>query len=95
MQELALTIYVKPLAAADYIEIALRYKGIIIENIPVLTNELRNEARRFIWLIDALYDKNCFLVATSEVDFKDLYQGKDWEFEFDRTISRIIEMSQI
>jgi cell division protein ZapE len=46
-------------------------------------------------LIDALYDKNCFLVATSEVDFKDLYQGNDWEFEFDRTISRIIEMSQI
>ena len=85
----------KPLAAADYIEIALRFKGIIIENIPILTNELRNEARRFIWLIDALYDKNCFLVATSEVDFKDLYQGNDWEFEFDRTISRIIEMSQI
>ena len=85
----------KPLAAADYIEIALRFKGLIIENIPVLTNELRNEARRFIWLIDALYDKNCFLVATSEVDFKDLYQGNDWEFEFDRTVSRIIEMSQI
>ena len=84
----------KPLAAADYIEIAVRFKGIIIENIPILTNELRNEARRFIWLIDALYDKKCFLVATSDVDFKDLYQGNDWEFEFDRTISRIIEMSQ-
>ena len=85
----------KPLAASDYIEIALRYKGIIIENIPILTDDLRNEARRFIWLIDALYDKKCFLIASSVVDFRELYQGKDWEFEFDRTVSRIIEMSQV
>ena len=85
----------KPLAASDYIEIALRYKGIIIDNIPILTDILRNETRRFIWLIDALYDKNCFLIANAEVKFKDLYQGNEWGFEFQRTISRITEMSQL
>jgi cell division protein ZapE len=85
----------KPLAASDYIEIALRYKGIIINNIPILSDVLRNETRRFIWLIDALYDKNCFLIANAEVKFKDLYQGDEWNFEFQRTISRITEMSQL
>ena len=85
----------KPLAASDYIEIALRYKGIIIDNIPILNDILRNETRRFIWLIDALYDKNCFLIANAEVKFKDLYQGNEWGFEFQRTISRITEMSQL
>ena len=85
----------KPLAASDYIGIALRYKGVIIDNIPMLNDILRNETRRFIWLIDALYDKNCFLIANAEVEFKNLYQGKEWEFEFERTISRITEMSQL
>ena len=53
----------KPLAASDYIEIGQRYKGIIIENIPVLDDKSRNETRRFIWLIDALYD-NCLLYTS-------------------------------
>ena len=85
----------KPLAASDYIEIGQRYKGIIIENIPVLDDKSRNETRRFIWLIDALYDKNCFLIANAETDFRKIYQGEEWEFEFQRTISRIVEMSQV
>ena len=45
----------KPLAASDYIEIGQRYKGIIIENIPVLDDKSRNETRRFIWLIAVSY----------------------------------------
>jgi cell division protein ZapE len=85
----------KPLAASDYIEIGERYKGIIIENIPILDDKSRNETRRFIWLIDALYDKNCFLIANAEADFRKIYQGEEWEFEFQRTISRIVEMSQV
>ena len=85
----------KPLAASDYIEIALRYKGIILDNIPTLNDEMRNETRRFIWLIDALYDKNCFLIASSQTNFIKLYKGKEWEFEFQRTVSRIVEMSQV
>jgi cell division protein ZapE len=85
----------KPLAASDYIEIALRYKGIILDNIPILNDEMRNETRRFIWLIDALYDKNCFLIASSQTSFIKLYKGKEWEFEFQRTVSRITEMTQL
>ena len=85
----------KPLAAADYIEIALRYKGIIIDDIPNLNDNHRNETRRFIWLVDALYDKNCFLIANANADFSDIYAGKHWKFEFQRTISRITEMSQL
>ena len=85
----------KPLAASDYIELALRYKGIILYNIPILNDTLRNETRRFIWLIDALYDKNCFLIASAEKNFREVYQGEEWEFEFQRTISRITEMSQL
>ena len=66
----------KPLAAADYIEIAIRYKGIIIDDIPNLNDNLRNETRRFIWLVDALYDKNCFLIANANADFSDIYTGE-------------------
>ena len=84
----------KPLAASDYIEIALRYKGLIIDNIPSLNDNLRNETRRFIWLVDALYDKNCFLIAIASTDFKEIYNGEHWKFEFERTVSRITEMSQ-
>ena len=85
----------KPFAATDYIELALRYKGIIIDDIPSLNDNLRNETRRFIWLVDALYDKNCFLIANANADFSDIYKGEHWKFEFQRTISRITEMSQI
>ena len=85
----------RPLAAADYIEIAIRYKGIIIDDIPNLNDNLRNETRRFIWLVDALYDKNCFLIANANADFSDIYTGEHWKFEFQRTISRITEMSQL
>ncbi len=85
----------KPLAAADYIEIAIRYKGVIIDDIPNLNDNLRNETRRFIWLVDALYDKNCFLIANANADFSDIYTGEHWKFEFQRTISRITEMSQL
>jgi cell division protein ZapE len=56
---------------------------------------MRNETRRFIWLIDALYDKNCFLIASSQTSFIKLYKGKEWEFEFQRTVSRITEMTQL
>ena len=84
----------KPLAASDYIEIALRYKGLIIDNIPSLNDNLRNETRRFIWLVDALYDKNCFLIVIASTDFKEIYNGEHWKFEFERTVSRITEMSQ-
>ena len=85
----------KPLAASDYVELADKFKGFLINNIPSLGKNQNNEARRFIWLIDALYDRKCFLIATSEVDIKKLYTGTEWKFEFSRTISRLLEMSQV
>jgi len=85
----------KPLAASDYVELADKYKGFLINNIPSLGENQNNESRRFMWLIDALYDRKCFLIATSEVDIKKLYTGTEWKFEFSRTISRLLEMSQV
>ena len=85
----------QPLAASDYVELADKYKGFLIKNIPKLGEKQNNESRRFIWLIDALYDRKCFLIATSEVDIKKLYTGTEWKFEFSRTISRLLEMSQV
>ena len=84
-----------PLAVGDYIEIADKYKGLIIYNIPILDKQKNNEARRFIWLIDALYDRKCFLMCTSQTEIKKIYDGNEWKFEFNRTISRLIEMSRI
>ena len=60
-----------------------------------LNDNFRNETRRFIWLVDALYDKNCFLIATANANFSDIYTGEYWKFEFQRTKSRITEMSQL
>ena len=85
----------KPLAAGDYVEIADKYKGLLIYNIPVLDNTKNNEARRFIWLIDALYDRKCFLLASAELEIKKIYTGEQWKFEFERTSSRLIEMSRM
>ena len=85
----------QPLAASDYVELADKYKGFLIKNVPKLGEKQNNESRRFIWLIDALYDRKCFLIATSEVDIQKLYFGTEWKFEFNRTISRLLEMSQV
>jgi cell division protein ZapE len=83
----------KNLAARDYIEVGLRYRGLIINNIPLLNDEKRNESRRFIWLIDALYEAKCFIICNAEEKIDKIYEGSDWKFEFDRTKSRLIELT--
>ncbi|MEM8794224.1 MAG: cell division protein ZapE [Pseudomonadota bacterium] len=84
----------KPLGAADYLKIAQTFHTVFLDAIPVLTAETRNEAKRFITLIDALYDARVKLVATAEAAPTTLNSGlRDVEaFEFDRTVSRLIEM---
>ena len=47
-----------------------------------------------MWLIDALYDRGRFLIASADADIADLYQGRQWKFEFARTLSRLGEMTQ-
>ena len=83
-----------PLGARDYLVIAGRFAGLILSDIPQFTEENEHLARRFIWLIDALYDRGRFLIASAETDIDNLYQGHQWKFEFSRTSSRLHEMSQ-
>ena len=83
-----------PLAARDYVAIADRLTGLFITNIPQLGDAQQNEARRFMWLIDALYDRGRFVVASAAVDMDELYDGHAWAFEFDRTLSRLSEMTR-
>ena len=83
----------KALAARDYLVIAERIKGLFLVGIPRLDDNLQNEARRFIWLIDALYDRGRFVVASAHAPMADLYQGTQWQAEFPRTLSRLKEMT--
>jgi len=83
---------VQPLGSADYIEIAREFSTLIIAEIPKLTPEKRNEAKRFMTLIDALYEHKVKLICTAEVPAQELYTEGDGAFEFRRTASRLIEM---
>lgn len=81
-----------PLGPGDYLELASRYRTILISGIPVMDSQRRDEARRFMTLIDALYDKRVSIVVSAEAPPERLYAGEDWGFEFDRTVSRLMEM---
>ncbi|WP_417688738.1 cell division protein ZapE [Roseibium sp.] len=84
----------QPLGAADYLRIAHAYGTVFLEGVPVMSKARRNEAKRFINLIDALYDNGIKLVISAEAEPTGLYvaEGGTEAFEFDRTVSRLIEM---
>jgi len=84
----------QPLAAADYLKIAHEFHTIILDHIPVMDYDRRNEARRFIILVDTLYDHAVKLLASAEAQPDDLYVASEgYEAnEFKRTASRLIEM---
>ncbi|MCF2515618.1 AFG1 family ATPase [Sphingomonas sp. G124] len=82
----------EPRGAADYLAIARRFHTVIIVGIPVLTREMRNEAARFVTLIDALYEHRVKLLAAADAEPSGLYPEGDGRFEFDRTASRLEEM---
>lgn len=84
----------QPLGAGDYLEIAREFHTVLIDRIPVMDSPKRNEARRFTWLIDALYDMRVKVIASAEAEPDGLYiatEGRE-AFEFERTASRLIEM---
>ena len=81
-----------PLGAADYLAIAWRYHTVFIVAIPQMSAEHRNEAKRFVTLIDTLYENNVKLICSAAVDPDDLYPKGDGNFEFSRTVSRLMEM---
>jgi cell division protein ZapE len=85
----------RPLGAADYLKLAQRFHTVIVDRIPLLGESERNEAKRFIILIDALYDMRVKLIASAEGEPESLYYGADGAeaFEFARTASRLHEMS--
>ncbi len=82
----------KPLGALDYLHIARAFHTLLLERIPVLGPQRRNEARRFINLIDTLYDNRVCLVATAESEPDRLYVRGDGADLFERTASRLMEM---
>lgn len=83
-----------PLAARDYLAVAEGYSGLFLADIPTMDDAMQNEARRFMWLVDALYDRRRFLVGSSEVGMEEIYQGRQWKAEFPRTLSRLTEMTR-
>jgi cell division protein ZapE len=85
----------KPLAASDYLRLAHDYHTIMIDRIPVMDYAERNAAKRFIALIDTLYDNAVKLMASAEADPMSLYIAAEGDEanEFKRTSSRLIEMS--
>ncbi|MGE3142802.1 MAG: cell division protein ZapE [Hyphomonadaceae bacterium] len=82
----------RPLGAADYIELAERFHTLVLERIPKLTPERREEAARFRILIDTLYEAKTKLVASAEAEPAKLYPAGEQSFEFERTVSRLMEM---
>jgi cell division protein ZapE len=78
--------------AADYLAIARRFHTVIMVGIPVMTREMRNEAARFVTLVDALYEHKVKLLASADAEPSGLYLAGDGSFEFQRTVSRLEEM---
>jgi cell division protein ZapE len=82
----------EPRGAADYLAIAQAYHTVIVVGIPVMGPENRDQAARFVTLIDSLYENNVKLFATAAAEPGDLYPAGDGSFEFARTVSRLEEM---
>jgi cell division protein ZapE len=84
----------QPLAAIDYLRIAHEFHTVILDHIPVMDHARRNEAKRFIILIDTLYDNSVKLLASAQAQPDELYTAAEgYEAnEFKRTASRLIEM---
>jgi len=81
-----------PLGPSDYLAIAAQYSTVILKDIPQMDQERRDAARRFVTLIDALYEHRTVLVCSAGAPPEQLYEGRDNSFEFQRTASRLIEM---
>jgi cell division protein ZapE len=79
-------------SAVDYLALAERFAAFVVEGIPRLGPRQRNEAQRFHILIDALYEARTLLVASAEVPPQEIYVEGDGSFEFQRTVSRLMEM---
>ena len=82
----------RPLAAADYLAIAQEFHTLLIDHIPVMTDNMHNVARRFTLLIDTLYDEGVKLICSAEAKPGQLYPSGIASDAFRRTASRLVEM---
>jgi cell division protein ZapE len=80
------------LGPADYLKIAETFDTVMIEDVPVMGPDSRDSAKRFVTLIDALYDAKVRVLISAEAEPDSLYQSGDNSFEFERTASRLTEM---
>jgi cell division protein ZapE len=85
----------KPLGPADYLAIAENFHTLVLRGIPKLGPKKRNEAKRFVTLIDALYEAKVNLICSADAPAEALYEEGDGAFEFERTVSRLMEMRSV
>jgi cell division protein ZapE len=87
----------QPLGASDYIALAYTYHTVILDHVPVMELAQRNEAKRFITLIDIFYEYNVKMVISAAAEPHRLYRATEGRevFEFERTVSRLIEMRSV
>mgnify|MGYP003631140588 FL=1 len=81
-----------PRSQNDYIELAKVFHAVLVANVEQMDTSKDDMARRFINLVDEFYDRNVKLILSAEVELKDLYTGGRLSFEFQRTLSRLLEM---
>ncbi|WP_152387008.1 cell division protein ZapE [Azotobacter salinestris] len=81
-----------PRSQNDYIELGKIFEAVLLSNVEQMNVSKDDMARRFINLVDEFYDRNVKLIISAEVELKDLYAGGRLEFEFQRTLSRLLEM---
>jgi len=81
-----------PRSQNDYIELGKIFHAVILANVKQMSMDSDDIARRFINLVDEFYDRNVKLILSAEVELKDLYRGGKLNFEFQRTLSRLLEM---
>ena len=81
-----------PRSAYDYIELGRLYHTVLVSDIPQLKGDSDDMARRFVSLVDELYDRNVKLIVSAQVELSELYEGSGLAFVFERTRSRLLEM---
>ncbi len=82
----------QPLGPGDYLALAARFHTVVMRDVPAMRPENRNEAKRFVTMIDAFYDSRVKFICSADTAPDELYTEGDGAFEFKRTVSRLIEM---
>ncbi len=82
-----------PRSQDDYIELSRLYQTVLVSGVPQFDATLENQARRFVALVDELYDRRVKLILSADAEIAELYRGRRLEQEFVRTRSRLEEMA--